>query len=403
MNIVIAGSGVAGVTAAETARRHNPKAYITLFSLEKDLFYYRIRLPEVVSGQTAPEKIFVHPRSWYEDRNIELRLGESLIQIDSREKIIRGSTGSRQTYDRLLLAVGAEANRPSFPGDKLDGIFAVRSLHDAWSLHYYARGKKNAVIIGGGLLGLELGAALASCGLKVTVLEQGERILPRQSTPKSAEILRRQLEAKGLELRLRVQAQRFEGKRQVENILLSDGSDLAAELVVISAGVTPNLSLATSLGLAVDRGIIVDEYLRTSLEGVFAAGDCAQCPGAVGGLWTTSRAQALVAGVNIAASKPEEMKKYIPEPPSNILKVAGVDLTAAGELDAAGQFKGAEAFDDNIYRKVVVDAEGRLIGFSTVGDAKGGRLLQEALNRRAQLDEAALTALGSLDFDLSRL
>lgn len=403
MNIVIAGSGVAGVTAAETARQHNPKAYITLFSLEKDLFYYRIRLPEVVSGQTTPEKIFVHPRSWYEDRNIELRLGEALVQIDSREKIIRGSTGSRQTYDRLLLAVGAEANRPSFPGDKLDGIFAVRSLHDAWSLHYYARDKKNAVIIGGGLLGLELGAALASCGLKVTVLEQGERILPRQTTPKSAEILRHQLEAKGLELRLGVQAQRFEGKRQVENILLSDGSDLAAELVVISAGVTPNLGLATSLGLAADRGIIVDEYLRTSLEGVFAAGDCAQYPGAVGGLWTTSRAQALVAGANIAVNNPEEMKKYIPEPPSNILKVAGVDLTAAGELDAEGRLKGVEAFDDNIYRKVVVDAEGCLIGFSTVGDAKGGRRLQEALNRRALIDEAALAALGSLDFDLSRL
>ncbi|MDL2226972.1 FAD-dependent oxidoreductase [Deltaproteobacteria bacterium OttesenSCG-928-M10] len=401
MNIVIAGFGVAGATAAETARKHNPKAYITLFSKEKDLFYYRPRLPEVVSGDLAPDKVFAHSLDWYRERNIELRLGESLAEIHTQGKIIRGSTGSRQTYDRLLLAVGAESNRLSFPGDKLDGIFAVRSLNDAWSLNYYAQGKKKAVLIGGGLLGLELGYALTRHGLQVTVLEMGDRILPRQTTPRSAELLRKELGALGLEFRLRCQADRFEGARQVENVVLKDGSDLAADIVLISAGVIPNLSLATTLGLKMDRAIVVDEYLRTSEPDIFAAGDCVQYPGAVGGLWTTSRAQGLVAGANIAAADPAGMTKYEPEPPASTLKVAGIDLVAAGNIDCDDLLAGVEAATESTYRKVVVDSESRLIGFTNVGTTLGNRELQKALTAKKVISPSTLEALASPEFDFA--
>ena len=403
MNIVIAGFGVAGATAAETARKQNPRAYITLFSKEKDLFYYRPRLPEVVSGELAPDKVFVHPASWYEERNIELRLGESLIEINTQAKIIRGSTGSRQTYDKLLLAVGAESNRPQFPGDKLDGIYAVRSLHDAWSLSSFAKGKKKAVLIGGGLLGLELGYALTRQGLEVTVLERDDRILPRQTTPKSAELLRRKLAKLGIEFRLQAQADRFEGSRQVDNVLLKDGQDLPADIVLISAGVVPNLNLATTLELKMDRAIVVDEYLRTSAPDIYAAGDCAQFPGAVGGLWTTSRAQGLVAGVNIAVTDQAEMKTYIPEPPASTLKVAGVDLVAVGNLDPDGQLTSAEASTESTYRKVVIDAEGRLAGFTNVGTTKGNRELQKALAEKKIIDQPTLESLASPDFDFAKL
>lgn len=402
MNIVIAGFGVAGATAAETARKQNPKAYITLFSKEKDLFYYRPRLPEVVGGDLAPDKVFAHPADWYSERNIELRLGESLAEIHTQGKVVRGSVGSRQTYDKLLLAVGAESIRPSFPGDKLDGIFAVRSLNDAWSLNYYAQGKKKAVLIGGGLLGLELGYALTKHGIKVTVLEMGDRILPRQTTPKSADLLRKELGALGLEFRLQCQADRFEGNRQVENVVLKNGQDLAADIVLISAGITPNLSLATTLGLKVDRGIVVDEYLQTSVPDIFAAGDCAQYPGAVGGLWTTSRAQGLVAGVNIAATGRSEMKKYEPEPPANTLKVAGIDLVSAGNIDCADQFTGVEAATESTYRKVVVDTERRLIGFTNVGTTLGNRELQKALTAKKVISSQTLEALASPNFDFAQ-
>jgi len=401
MNIVIAGFGVAGATAAETARKQNPKAYITLFSKEKDLFYYRPRLPEVVGGDLAPEKALVHPAEWYDERRIELRLGESLAEINVKEKIIRGSVGSRQQYDKLLLAVGAESNRPPFPGDKLDGIHAVRSLNDAWSLALSAKGKRRAVLIGGGLLGLEMGYALTKQGLSVTVLERGGRVLPRQTTPASAELLRKKLADLGLHFELHSEADRFEGNRKVETVVLKDGRDLPADIVLLSAGIKPNLSLATTLNLKADKAVVVDEYLETSQPDIYAAGDCVQFPGDAGGLWTTSRAQALVAGVNIAVANPDERRKYVPAPPASTLKVAGIDLVAAGNLDPDNQLTGIEAAGENVYRKVVLDAAGCLIGFTNVGTNKGNRELNAALTAKKVLSPEAVKALASMDYDFA--
>ncbi|MDR2945511.1 MAG: FAD-dependent oxidoreductase [Candidatus Adiutrix sp.] len=401
MNIVIAGFGVAGATAADIARQQNPKAYITLFSKEKDLFYYRPRLPEVVSGAAEPDKVLVHPAEWYAERRIEVRLGESLAEVNVQEKIIRGSIGSRQTYDRLLLAVGAESNRPAYPGDRLDGIYAVRSLSDAWSLSLAARGKSRAVLIGGGLLGLELAVALGKQGLAVTVLERGERILPRQTTPASAELLRTKLAALGLNFELGAEADRFEGNGKVETVVLKDGRDLPADLVLISAGIKPNLALAAGLNLKTDRAIVVDEFLETSQPDIYAAGDCVQFPGEAGGLWTVSRAQALVAGFNIAVASRAERKAYAPVPPASTLKVAGIDLVAAGDLDPDGRLTGIEAASENSYRKVALDAEGRLVGFTNLGHSKGNRELNAALAAKKILSPEAVKGLASLDYDFS--
>ncbi|MDR2725834.1 MAG: FAD-dependent oxidoreductase [Candidatus Adiutrix sp.] len=403
MNIVIAGFGAAGTTAAETVRQLDPKAYITVFSQEKCLSYYRPRLPEVVSGDLAPDQVFIHPQSWYDERRLDLRLGERLVELDLKARILRGSTGSRQTFDRLLLAVGAEANRPPLPGDRLENVAAVRSLNDAWTLSLAAKGKKQAAIIGGGLLGLETGAALVKRGLAVTVLEMGDRVLPRQTTPRGAALLRRKLSAAGLDFELQAQAARLEGFHKVETVVLKDGRSISADLVLISAGVNPNLTLATTLGLTVDRAIVVDEYLQTSVPDLYAAGDCAQFPGAAGGLWTTARAQGLVAGANLAAKTPEERRKYVPAPPSNTLKVAGVDLTAAGDLDPEGRLTGLEAENDETYRKVVVDAEGRLAGFTNVGTTRGNQELARALETRAVLPARALSGLAEMDFDFKNL
>lgn len=403
MNIVIVGFGVAGATAAETARQKNPKAYITLFSREKDLFYYRLRLPEVVAGTLSPEKAIAHPKSWYDERNIELRLGESLLEVNPEEKILRGSTGSRQQYDRLLLAVGAECNRPPFPGDKLDGIYVVRTLNDAWTLALAANGKKRAVLIGGGLLGLEMAYSLTRQGLAVTVLEQSDRILPHQTTPAGSELLRRQLESLGLEFKLNAQADRFEGHRRVEAVVLKDGQDLTTDLVLISAGIRPNLSLAASLDLKTDQAIVVDEYLQTSHPDFYAAGDCAQFPGAAGGLWTTARAQGLVAGANLVADNPAERQKYLPSPPANILKVAGIDLVAGGNLDPEQRLKGIEAANQNEYRKVVLDGENRLVGFTNIGTTRGNRELNAALAAKKIIDAKAEASLADLDFDFTTL
>ncbi|MGL4209394.1 MAG: NAD(P)/FAD-dependent oxidoreductase [Candidatus Adiutrix sp.] len=403
MNIVIAGFGVAGATAAEVARKQNPSAYITVFSKEKDLFYYRIRLPEVVSGALTPEKLIAHPKSWYDERKIDIRLGESVAEINPVDKTVRGSLGSRQNYDRLLLAVGAECNRPSFPGDKLAGIYTVRSLNDAFSLLNYAQGKQRAVLIGGGLLGLEMGYSLAKLGLKITVVERDLRILPRQTTEGSATLLRKKLAAMDMEFILAAEVSHFEGDNHVSQVVLKNGTNLAADVVLISAGVVPELGLAKVLGLEIDRAIVVNPSLETSINDIYAAGDCATFPGAMGGLWVTSREQALIAGINIATTDPSQQTKFLPTAPTNTLKVAGIALITAGNIDPGNTLAAATAYGDGIYRKVVFDPAGHIVGFTNVGTTHGNKELNIAFTSGKILKKETITALEDTDFDFSQL
>ena len=400
MNIVIVGMGVAGVTAAEAARKLDPKAYITIFNAEKDLFYYRIRLPEIVSGALSLEKIIAHSKEWFQERQLEVRSGERAVAIDAKEKTVRGSMGSRLRYDKLLIATGAESNRPPFPGANLEGVFAVRSLKDAWELANYARGKKHAVLIGGGILGLEMAYALTKLGLTVTVLERSERILPRQTTAQSAAKLEKMLSAIGMECKVGVEVKSIGGNNKVSEVFLNTGESLEAQVVLISAGINPTLNLGQEMGLKIDRGILVDKFLTTSEPDIYAAGDCAQAENCIGGLWTISQRQGQIAGENMVLPQAER-KEFVPDPPSNILKVAGIDLVAAGNIDAENQFTAAVAQTENSYRKVVVE-QGRLAGYTNLGVTRGNRELAKALTGRKEISAELLKELENPDFDFSK-
>ena len=401
MNIVIVGMGVAGSTAAEAARKLDPKAYITIFNGEKDLFYYRIRLPEIVSGTLSLEKIIAHPKEWYQERQLEVRSGEKVAAIDTKEKTVRGSMGSRLKYDKLLIATGAESNRPPFPGANLEGVFAVRSLKDAWELSSYARDKKQAVLIGGGILGLEMAYALTKLGLTVTVLERSERILPRQTTDQSAAQLEKMLSAVGMECKVGVEVKTISGKNnKVSEVLLNTGESLAAQVVLISAGINPVLNLGQEMGLKIDRAILVDKFLATSEPDVYAAGDCAQAENCIGGLWTISQRQGQIAGENMILPQAER-KEFVPDPPSNILKVAGIDLVAAGNIDAENKLTSAVAQTENSYRKVVVE-HGRLVGYTNLGETRGNRELAKALTGHKEISADLLKELENPAFDFSK-
>ncbi|MDR2367373.1 MAG: FAD-dependent oxidoreductase [Deltaproteobacteria bacterium] len=401
MNIVIAGGGVAGVTAAEKAREANPQAHITVFCLEKDALYYRPRLPEIVNGSLPVEKIFAHPDAWYQERRIELRKGETLIEVCADNNQVRGSLGSRLVYDTLLIATGAESSRPAPVNYELPGVFTVRHLYDAMTLHYEAKRNKSAVIMGAGLLALEIAGALGSLGLTVHVLERADRILPRQTTPGSAAILKDYLAKQGLVIHLNASLSGMYGSDRLKRVEISDGSAIETQILVVAAGVTPNLGLAKHMGLKVERGVVVDDFLETSKPGVYAAGDCAQTRDGAGGLWTIGRAEGLIAGHNLAVP-PGERKAYQATPPSSTLKVAGLDLVAAGNLDPDGKLDSAVHEAEGLYRKVVVDAGGLLVGYTNLGTTKGNRELAAALGKR-KITPDELAALKSPDFDFAAL
>ncbi|MDR1872760.1 MAG: FAD-dependent oxidoreductase [Deltaproteobacteria bacterium] len=402
MNIVIAGGGVAGITAAEAAHLADPRANITIFSQEREALYFRPRLPEIVSGKVTADKIAVHPPEWYREKKLELRLGESLAQVSLADKEIRGSLGSRQTFDRLLLATGAESFRPPLPGANLKGVFAIRRLNDAINLFYEAGRASEAVLVGSGLLGLEIGHALTLKGLKVHVLERSDRVLPRQTTPKSGAKLGEALTKMGFSIHLRQEADRAYGTERLDGVTLKSGEGIPAQILILATGITPNLDLAKALGIKTDRAIIVDEYLATSAPEVYAAGDCAQTLDGFTGLWTVSRLQGLVAGANLVAKDPGSRQVYKAQPPSSVLKVAGIDLIAAGNIDPDNKLLGLEAEDGGSYRKLVLNPDGLLVGFTSLGTTKGNLELTGALARKI-IPESLRADLGRIDFDFARI
>jgi nitrite reductase (NADH) large subunit len=403
MNIVIVGAGIAGISAAETIRKTNSKAEITLFSQERQSPYFRPRLPEVVSGKTPTDKLYVHPDEWYAEKNLEFRKGETVVEICLDSGQVRGSLGSRLLFDKVLLSVGAEPFLPDVAKNfTLPGIFPLRTMSDAWDLNFNAKKYKKVLLLGSGLLGLELGHALATLGPEVHVLEISDRILPFQTTPASSKKLQSLLEKVGFVFHLKSEALKAEGKERLERVLLKSGEVIEVPLMAVSTGVVPNLSLAKALNLKTEKGIVVDQYMETTVPNIYAAGDCAQTPDRKGGLWTIARAEGIAAGKNIAAEKPEDRAPYVPTPPSNILKVAGVDLMASGDLDPECKLPYAEYETETSYRKVVLDLSGKLTGFTNLGTTLGNRELGAALKKKT-IPPEMLADLGKPDFDFKRL
>lgn len=396
-NYVIVGNGVAGVTAAEKIRAADPEGEITVFSQEPEPFYYRVRLPEVVSGQVEPSRIVIHPADWYKDNKINLLLGETVVKGDVSAKKVQSDQGTVMNYDELLLAVGARSFIPPVPGAEKKGVFGLRSLADARAVAAQAEKTKKAVLIGGGLLGLEAGYGLTRRGLTVQVVEFFDRLLPRQMDPAGAAKLQKILEGLGFSFYLGAKAKQILGQSEAEGLALEDGREIEGGLVLFSAGIRPNLDLARNMGLDVDKGVKVDDRLQTSRPSVWAAGDLIEHRGRIYGIWPAARAQGETAGINMAGGQAVYEGTVL----SNSLKVVGVDLTAAGDIDADGKHQSIIFQDDSTYRKIVLD-QGRIIGFIFFGLTQGVKECQAALEKGLDVSPYA-QAMKEKDFDFSKL
>jgi len=251
--------------------------------------------------------------------------------------------------------------------------------------------------MGGGLLGLEAGAALARMGLKVQVVEMFDRLLPRQMDAAGAVKLQKILEAMGFSFSLGAKAKEITGDKKADGVSLEDGAHLEGGLVLFSAGVRGNLDLARQMGLKLDKGLLVDDRLKTSQEGVWAAGDHVEHRGRLYGIWPASKAQGEAAGINMAGGD----ALYEGTVPSNSLKVVGVDLTSAGDIDPDGKLKAVVYEDDKAYRKIVLE-EGKLKGFIFFGITDGVKECQKALAQGTDVSAFAKD-MGQRDFTFAKL
>jgi nitrite reductase (NADH) large subunit len=363
---LIIGNGVAGTTAAEEIRRRDKEGAITIVTEESVPFYWRIQLNEYISGDLKEEKLWARKPEWYKDQGIDLKLKTRIQGGDVKEKVVISLDNRKLPYDRLLVATGSHSFVPPIRGADKKGVFALRSFQDARDIMDWAKNIKDVVMIGGGLLGLEAGNALRKLGKKVTVVEFFPRLLPRQLDIPGAERLQAIMEAMGFSFRLGAKTQEITGDDMVKEVRLEGGETLKAEMVIVSAGVRPNLDLAKALGLEHDKGIKVDERMRTNQPDVFAAGDVAEFKGIPYGIWPAAMQQGKVAGNNMADGE----AIYEGTVMANTLKVVGIDLASAGEIDVEIKFEAKTLTDDKQYKKVVIH-NNQVIGCIMLGDTNG--------------------------------
>ena len=274
-NFIIAGASHAASMLAPTLRQQGWQGRILVIGAEASIPYHRPPLSkDYLAGEKTLDEILIRPAKVYEKSEVEFILNTSVESIDRNNKTVRLSNNETLSYDKLALTVGSKVRKVNLPGVDLDGVFYLRDLRDVGRITPYINPGANAVIVGGGYIGLETAAVLNKKGMNVTVLEMMERVLQRVTAPVISEFYTRIHEEEGVSIRCGVGVSGFKGNGRVAKVLCSDGSGFAADLVIIGVGILPNTALAEAAGLEVDNGIVVNDRAQTSDPDIFAAGDC---------------------------------------------------------------------------------------------------------------------------------
>lgn len=362
--IVIIGGGIAGLSAAEEIRNNSKDAEITIVSMEQHLPYYRVNLTKYLAGQSDRESLGIYPESWYREKNINLVLGKKVVKIIKDANQVELEDGSLISYDRLILANGAVPFIPPIPGRELKNVLGVRAVEDVDFILERTKSVDSCICIGGGILGLEAAGAIARNGVKVKLLEGAPWLMPRQLNKKASVILKKYLFDMGIDVREGVNIKEIFGEEACEGVKLADGEIINGSLVVVTAGVRPDISLSRDTGLAIDKGLLVDNNMKTSEDNIFAAGDLTEHQGVLYGLWNAAQYQGRVAGMNALGIHSE----FNGIPRSNILKVLGLDMFSIGEFNLPdGSYYQFEREEANKYILFVLRDE-KLVGSIIIGD-----------------------------------
>ena len=379
---VILGAGIAGLTAAEEARRQAQDVQVTLISRELTLPYYRLNLTRFLAGEVPEEALLIQDQDWFTHQQIDYLVGDA-VEIDRDRQQIHLRNGNCLAYDRLILANGAHPFVPPIQGASRDGVMVLRTLQDARKLIDSLRPGCRAVCVGGGLLGLESAWAMRQRGAEVTVLEGFGWLLPRQLPPPAAGLLQRHLQDRQLAIECAVKVKEFTGDEAVRGVLLEDGRELPADLVILATGVRPNSHLARQCALKVHQGVVVDDRMLTSDPKIFAAGDVTEHQGRVYGIWPASYAQGLVAGANAVGGSME----FPGIPMTNRIKVLDVDLFSIGQVQANdASTEWWEVAENGSYRGLAC-RDGQVIGAVLYGDMSLVGSLQEAVESGRRVPE----------------
>jgi nitrite reductase (NADH) large subunit len=381
--LVVVGNGMAGVGCVEQILKHAPVFDITILGDETHVNYNRILLSSVLAGEKAADDITLNPREWYWRNKIQLRVGARVTEVDPALKVVMTEDGTATSFDTLLLATGSSALMPPIEGIDKDGVFAFRTLDDTRALLDRAKPGVKAVVIGGGLLGLEAARGLQVQGCDVTVVHLMDSLMERQLDTLGSFYLKSQMEALGVRVLLGHNTKKILGATKTEGVAFADGSRVDADLVVVAAGIRPNVDLARKAGLRVNRGIVVNDYMETSHPDIFAVGECVEHNGICYGLVAPLIEQGKVLAATITGNKGPQ---YTGTVLAAKLKIMGVDVFSAGSWADA---EGTEPvrFEDpalGVYKKLVL-RDGQLAGVILVGDTSDSHRYMDWLRSKTDL------------------
>jgi len=377
--VVVVGGGIAGVSAIESLRAASPDAQVTLISRETDLPYYRLNLTRYLAGEIDEDGLPIHPKSWYDEHNVELLLGVEVSALSLEDQVVELRDGEKLPFEKLILTVGAHAFIPPFPGGNRDGVTSLRTARDATRILEMARAGMACVCIGGGILGLETAGALARRGASVTLLEGHGWLMPRQLNQKAAELFSEYVAGLGIRLLTNARTAEIVGDEHVAGVLLEDGKTIPADFVVIATGIRPNSHLARRARLEVNKGVVVDNRLASSHPHVLAAGDVAEHRGILYGNWSASQYQGSIAGMNAVGLASE----FGGIPRSNTLKVLGLDLLSIGQFEPEdASYRVIEDEKERAYQRFVF-RDGCLVGAILLGDTSVAGFLRKGIESKA--------------------
>ncbi|GAB1575511.1 nitrite reductase large subunit NirB [Bordetella petrii] len=388
LKLVMVGNGMAGVRTLEELLKLAPDLYdITVFGSEPYPNYNRILLSPVLTGEQTLQDIVLNDVDWYRSNGIDLRMNCKVERINRARRVVIGADGSEVPYDRLLLATGSNPFILPVPGKDLDGVVTFRDIRDVNLMIEAARAHRRAVVIGGGLLGLEAASGLAARGMDVSVVHLGSGLLDRQLDPQAALLLQRSLEARGLKFLMPRQTEALLGNDdgRVRAVRFADGEEAEADLVVMAVGIRPNTELAESCGLYVNRGVVVSDTLQTYDPLIYAVGECVSHRGTAYGLVAPLFEQAKVAANHLAM---HGIGRYEGSVTSTKLKVTGIDVFSAGDF-MGGQGTEEITLADpvgGVYKKLVLKDD-KLVGACLYGDTADGAWYFRLIREGKRVDE----------------
>ncbi|MDA9468601.1 NAD(P)/FAD-dependent oxidoreductase [Bradyrhizobium sp. CCBAU 53415] len=378
--LVIVGNGMAAARLVdELAKTALGRYAVAVIGEEPRLAYNRVLLSSVLAGETGSHEIELRPADWWRHRGVTVRYGYRVTEIDTGRRELKIAGEESMEYSKLVLATGSTPLRLNVPGADLAGVHTFRDTRDVDLLLTLAATKKRVVVVGGGLLGLEAAYGLAKAGAPVTLLHLMDRLMERQLDAPAADLLKTLVERKGIRILLNASTKCIHGDGHVEAVELADGSRIEADAVIFAAGIKPNVALAKEAGIAVNRGVVVNDVMQTASPDIFALGECAEHRGTCYGLVEPAYEQARVLARHLAGRPAAYQGSVV----STNLKVSGVSVFSAGD------FMGGEGSESLVlsdrrrgtYKKLVI-ADGRLTGAVLIGDTVDALWYLELIRNR---------------------